>query len=120
MHTLAFFSDEAHGGMFVVKRIGGDEGVFQPDLRIGQQGAGLADLAVFLFPGGGDHGAIIGQFRGAHQDEGVGASGLSQSFFWSLVRDVIIGVFLGNALGVASAGPVGGFVNGAGVAFGIA
>ena len=32
--VAAFFGDDAHGGLLVVQRIGGDEGVFESDLRI--------------------------------------------------------------------------------------
>ncbi len=52
----AFVNDNAQGWLFVVERIGGDECVLEVNRRMGEQGAGFTDFAVFFFAGGGDHG----------------------------------------------------------------
>jgi len=47
--VTALLEDDLNGPAFVVKRVGGDKGVEELHLRIGQQRAALGDLAVLLF-----------------------------------------------------------------------
>ena len=69
--------------------------------------------------------ACFGKFRGAHQRVSPGMEGVEPEFFGASVGLVVVGggvagAGLGVAFGVAGELPVGDFVNGAGVAFGVA
>lgn len=51
--------------------------------------------------------------EGAEQGAGVFGEGLEPEFFRAVVGQVVVGVVLGEAFGLARAGPVGDFVKGA-------
>ena len=47
--VAAFFGDDTHGVLFVVEGIGGDERVFESDLRIGSPVGGFVNGTVVAF-----------------------------------------------------------------------